>query len=474
MTVLLKYAVTGSTLNPTTTASGASGSALANGSLYSFTVASQGYASDPEAKAGATSSGANMATALASNSYFYFTVTPDSGKHLDLTSLGFNCAAGTSVGVRGWGIRSSVDAYASTIATAVCATVRTTWGAVSVDLTGASFQGLTGAVTFRVYVYATTSTNTAEFDDITLNGAVATGATSYPATGQADASTAISGAATVKRKATGATAGAVVTGLSGGAPKVKRTATGTVGAVTGLSGTAFRRYAATATVAATTTAAATPTTKRAATGSSAVASGLNGTATAKHPTTGIAGAVTTGTSGTATVKRLAGTAAPINVVTTLSGAATVTTMAPGGKLYSTGRTNAVTGLSGRANVTRAATGSVSSVTGAAGVALAKYGVTGSVSTATGASGAATAILLASGLVEIVTEVSGTPRGGAVKYPATGLVNVVTQLYYHTSPAYVPVSGDRVPSQPRNWPLARSRRPVVDTPAAPGKWYRRMR
>ena|SRR5450830_579543 len=155
----------------------------------------------------------------------------------------------------------------------------------------------------------------------------------YSATGTVGSTTAISGAATVKRKATGATAGAVVTGLSG-ASTARHPTSGTVVATTG----------------------------------------LNGTATARHPVTGLAGAVTTGTSGIATVERLAGTVAPNNVVTTLSGAATVTGAQTGNQ--ATGQANAVTGLLGTANVTRAATGSVSSSTGIAGAAQTRFVVTG--------------------------------------------------------------------------------------------------
>ena len=234
----------------------------------------------------------------------------------------------------------------------------------------------------------------------------------YAATGQADAVSGLSGAATVKRAATGAAgaivtaasstanvtraasgvAGDVVTGLSGTATVTEGVsvypATGQADASTAVSGTATVKRAATGVVdAATALPSAALTVKRAATGSVSTSTDLSGAATAKHPATGVAGAVTTGTDGIAAVIRLVGTTPSIEVVTGLSGDATVTE-APA-ENYATGQVDVATVLSGTANVTRAATGSVTSSTTVSGAALAKFGVTGSVSSYTGVSGSAT-------------------------------------------------------------------------------------
>jgi hypothetical protein len=95
--------------------------------------------------------------------YFEFTLTPDAGKTLDLTSLEFGLGR-SGTGPRQWQWRSSVDGYATAITT--YATVSsgltladgvltapdstTGWTGSVLDLSGGDFQGLSG-ITFRLF-----------------------------------------------------------------------------------------------------------------------------------------------------------------------------------------------------------------------------------------------------------------------------------------------------------------------------------
>lgn len=168
--VLLQYDFTGSSGAPTVQ-SGATGSTIANDqAMPTFEFSSNGYATDPELRAGPQTGATSIATAVSGNSYTSITITPDPGKTMSLTSLTFKVARGGASTPRGWGIRSSVDSYAANVATADAVTQRPTWDDITVDLSAAEFQNLTSAVTFRFYIYAPSNANTIEADDITFNG----------------------------------------------------------------------------------------------------------------------------------------------------------------------------------------------------------------------------------------------------------------------------------------------------------------
>ncbi len=112
-------------------------------------------------------------SAPADNSFFSFTVDANDTFQMSIQSIDFLAARGGSSTDRGYDIRSSLDGYLNTISSADIGPQRTfTNGAVSVPL-GASFANLTDPVTFRFYVYATSGTSNIEFDNITLNGAIA-------------------------------------------------------------------------------------------------------------------------------------------------------------------------------------------------------------------------------------------------------------------------------------------------------------
>ncbi len=114
---------------------------------------------------------ADSLAAYAAGVYFQFSVTPDAGFLLSLSSLTFDVAKGGISSPRGWAVRSSVDGYSSEIATQEVATVQPTAAFFGVDLSGAAFQGLTTPTTFRIYTYTPAWGSGMFYDNITLNGA---------------------------------------------------------------------------------------------------------------------------------------------------------------------------------------------------------------------------------------------------------------------------------------------------------------
>lgn len=175
MAILLNYNLE-TDFSPSTQASGLSGGALTNASLSSFVRDTLGYGTGTtQGIANPPASTTTAALAVTNNSYFSLTATPTAGFSISLTSLDFKMARGGTSTPRGYVVRSSADGYSTNLATADITAQRTTFEDVSVDLTGASFQGLSSAITFRIYVYAPSSANSLDFDEVTLNGSVSSG-----------------------------------------------------------------------------------------------------------------------------------------------------------------------------------------------------------------------------------------------------------------------------------------------------------
>jgi len=103
-------------------------------------------------------------TALDANDYFTFTLDADSGFAINLTS--FVYTGQLSSGSISFAFRSSLDNFATNIGTPA------TSGA-TIDLSGAQFQNLSSAVTFRLYIWGgTDAARTYSVNDFTFNGAV--------------------------------------------------------------------------------------------------------------------------------------------------------------------------------------------------------------------------------------------------------------------------------------------------------------
>lgn len=161
--------------SPTTTASGLTAGVLTTGAGLSAFLMNQtlGYATDPACNAQPVAGSTDAASTVTNNGYFSFTITPDGGKKLNLSSLAFKAARGGSGTPRGYVVRSSIDSFAANLAAANLATARPTFTDVSLDLTGASFQNLTAAITFRIYSYVPSAGQGVDYDEINVTGTVA-------------------------------------------------------------------------------------------------------------------------------------------------------------------------------------------------------------------------------------------------------------------------------------------------------------
>lgn len=97
--------------------------------------------------------------------YFEFTLTPDSGYQIDFASFVYN-GTRSGTGPSSFAFRSSVDGYLANIGSP------TATGA-TIDLSGASYQGVTTAISFRFYAWNTTNSGGSfSIDDFTFNGTV--------------------------------------------------------------------------------------------------------------------------------------------------------------------------------------------------------------------------------------------------------------------------------------------------------------
>jgi len=172
MASIVKYSITGSSLAPTTQASGVTGSSIANGSLSSFGAGNDGWASDPVVSCNPPNSTTTASLSVTKNSYCYITITPDSGKKISFSKIILNAGRGGSSTPRGLKIRSSVDSYAADLYSAELATYVPNWTQVQASL-GLDFQAITSPITFRFYVWAPSSSYAVDMDDIDFTGDVA-------------------------------------------------------------------------------------------------------------------------------------------------------------------------------------------------------------------------------------------------------------------------------------------------------------
>jgi hypothetical protein len=110
------------------------------------------------------------------NAYLEFSLTPNSGSTLSLSTMQMNIRRSTTgtaagSGPNNWSLRSSLDGFTTDIATGVLTLVSTTTVTVSLS---SGFLNLSSPVTFRLYGYnATVSTgglNRFVYDNITVNG----------------------------------------------------------------------------------------------------------------------------------------------------------------------------------------------------------------------------------------------------------------------------------------------------------------
>ena len=115
----------------------------------------------------------NAATALTTNSFFQFAVTPTpSIFRLNLETLTLTAGVITPnlSSSNGYFVRSSIDSFGANLASGVFTSAVNN---ISVNLSDSSFQGIDSSspLTFRVYSYLGSGSNpVATYDNLTLNG----------------------------------------------------------------------------------------------------------------------------------------------------------------------------------------------------------------------------------------------------------------------------------------------------------------
>jgi lysophospholipase L1-like esterase len=108
----------------------------------------------------------DAASAVASGNYATFTLT--STGPMNLSSLTLDGGYAQFSNPAGYVVESSVDGYSSILSTAAFTTQLPTFATQTIDLSGASFQGLS-SITFRVFGYVK-NVGAEQFDNITVNG----------------------------------------------------------------------------------------------------------------------------------------------------------------------------------------------------------------------------------------------------------------------------------------------------------------
>ncbi|MCA9248635.1 MAG: LamG domain-containing protein, partial [Planctomycetales bacterium] len=140
-----------------------------------LTINSQsGYASQVM-RLNTTVTTSTESAAIANDAYISFTVTPTSSQLMNLQNLTFDAARGGSTTPRSWYLYSSIDGFTfdNSIDQADVPTVRPTLTGFDVDLSSASFQGLTTPIEFRLYMSTPATGSSLEFDNFVLNGTFA-------------------------------------------------------------------------------------------------------------------------------------------------------------------------------------------------------------------------------------------------------------------------------------------------------------
>lgn len=99
------------------------------------------------------------------NDYFEFTLTPNSGYKINFVSFVYTGAL--SSGSSTHEFRSSVDGFTASIGSPTAA-------GTTISLSGAAYQNITAAITFRLYGYGMADAGrTYSINDFTFNGTVA-------------------------------------------------------------------------------------------------------------------------------------------------------------------------------------------------------------------------------------------------------------------------------------------------------------
>ena len=146
-------------------------------SNFSYTgTATPTFVIDNNTPVGQAYSASKWSTNSNLTNYFSFTITPKAGYNMTLDSIKLD-EQRSATGIRNWQIRSSLDNYATSIATFNLLD-NTTWRSDQTTNLNSLFSNLNSAVQFRIYGYNSESTSgTWRVDDVKVNGSVLSVAT---------------------------------------------------------------------------------------------------------------------------------------------------------------------------------------------------------------------------------------------------------------------------------------------------------
>jgi hypothetical protein len=162
---IAQWAFTGNVLSPTTLLPTVTATSISNASLISF--GASGNLLNAAPANGATGGNNDLPSAISANSYFQFTVTPNIGQSMSISSVGIDAGFGNNAS---FAIRSSLDSFAANIGTQT--NLSATLAGFSYSVSGnPAFQNITSATTFRVYLHGANNNQTMNFDNVSINGA---------------------------------------------------------------------------------------------------------------------------------------------------------------------------------------------------------------------------------------------------------------------------------------------------------------
>jgi hypothetical protein len=131
---------------------------------------SRGLGLTPSASAGTFSSKSwTTVSVLDATDYYSFSITPSTGFGMTLTSLVLD-ERRSSTGIRNWSVRSSLDSFASDLASFAVPDNDDVRTSQSTAL-GSAFESLTSGLEFRIYGYSSESgAGTWRIDNVQLSG----------------------------------------------------------------------------------------------------------------------------------------------------------------------------------------------------------------------------------------------------------------------------------------------------------------
>ncbi|MDY0170996.1 MAG: autotransporter-associated beta strand repeat-containing protein [Thermoguttaceae bacterium] len=159
-------------LYPTFESDGITGFGLTKGvdTLTLQAPVNYGYPTDPGLRVLDITASGTVQDAIDKNMYFEFGFHIDDSAYSDILHgaiVSFDVGRGGS-GTRGVGLASSVDNFSTLLLSDDVPTTRPIFTHYSTALTGSMFQGLSGDVTFRMYVYSPSAGSSLEFDNILI------------------------------------------------------------------------------------------------------------------------------------------------------------------------------------------------------------------------------------------------------------------------------------------------------------------